>query len=333
MIKKIITFTACMLFAGPAAADQIKPLTDAVPAEVFRYGSTVISYCAGQLPDETQINKTFLMSRRDERAFEKAFASKQPFSTVVNSGVRSVRQFLLALRKKESMAVLFKCSWEFERSFVVQVTFDASENDDESSKPFTDVRIYGTSEDVPKPVLEFVKTSILQRGWFRLNKYKTVVAILVPVLFLAARLVPQALTHWGYISPKILDPDFPRPVTEVEWLEWKKGDTSCSICLEDDQGGLMAHLCPQPLHKFHQECWDGAMNRKRECPLCRVEIPLIRKEPCKTCNEVCPFMNGTSFAMARSLVFAGSWKAVYGPWLIGGGAAMLLADRLDARTD
>lgn len=190
MIKKFFVFIT--LLSGSIAA-VLQPLSDVPVIEVYKNGSTRFSYVCGALPDTSKTDKVLLLNRREGQWFEKTFTCKCPGSTVTESGVRAVGQFVLSLKKKASFSTFFKCSWDSSKSFVIQVVFDAKE---------TDVVIYASAKKCPKYLLEFAKAAILQRSWFALNKYKTAVVIALPVVFVLTRVYLLTKAHFDNAARK-----------------------------------------------------------------------------------------------------------------------------------
>jgi hypothetical protein len=344
MLRQIFFISLLSLFIAPLGATEVLRLTAAEPVPVFRWNKVNFSYCSGELPAAVVMAKTMALSRRDMKWLETTFKNKQPASVVAGPGFRFARQFLFALKKRESQALLFEYPSDASKSFVVQITYNVTQDElcESSPKaPWTDVTIYASSEKIPKHVLEFVKTCVLQRGWFRLNKYKTMVFVGLPITFVASRVLALWLKHCrGTGSKKGVCSSADSQISKPK----------CVICLEESGDFLCSDTCNCVEAIWHAECFgtfqEGCVQRKNFgltagiCTICRSHfsksiLVSLRPKKCERCSRFCLFAN-PSYRILKQDVFprtSGSFKSVYCPWAVGGTLALVAAHFADLRSN
>ena len=140
-------------------------LSEALPAVVsvalsstdagFKY-----SYC--RVSALTQpVDQTILVSRTDYAFLIKQFQAPQSAGVVNASKLRFIRQFVMAVKKRQSTQILLRCPFDEKMSFIVQLRFGLKVPG--AKKASTDVTIYGLWPTIPQQIFEFVKTSVEQK--------------------------------------------------------------------------------------------------------------------------------------------------------------------------
>lgn len=350
MLRQIFFISLLSLFIAPLGATEVLRLTAAEPVPVFRWNKVNFSYCSGELPAAVVMAKTMALSRRDMKWLETTFKNKQPASVVAGPGFRFARQFLFALKKRESQALLFEYPSDASKSFVVQITYNVTQDElcESSPKaPWTDVTIYASSEKIPKHVLEFVKTCVLQRGWFRLNKYKTMVFVGLPITFVASRVLALWLKHCrGTGSKKAAGQEGGVCSSAASQIS----KPHCVICFEEEGVFLCSNICNCLDAIWHAHCFGTSQESVAHgndwgetvgtCPICRKKFSesifvSLRPKKCERCSRCCLFAN-PSYRILKQDVFpgiSGSFKSVYCPWAVGGALALAAAHFADLRSN
>ena len=140
-------------------------LSEALPAVVsvalsstdagFKY-----SYC--RVSALTQpVDQTILVSRTDYAFLIKQFQAPQSAGVVNASKLRFIRQFVMAVKKRQSTQILLRCPFDEKMSFIVQLRFGVKAPG--AKKTSTDVTIYGLWPTISQQIFEFVKTSVEQK--------------------------------------------------------------------------------------------------------------------------------------------------------------------------
>ena len=161
MIKKVFIFMCALLLQGSGFC----VLSEALPAVVsvalsstdagFKY-----SYC--RVSALTQpVDQTILVRRTDYAFLIKQFQAPQSAGVVNASKLRFIRQFVMAVKKRQSTQILLRCPFDEKMSFIVQLRFGLKVPG--AKKASTDVTIYGLWPTIPQQIFEFVKTSVEQK--------------------------------------------------------------------------------------------------------------------------------------------------------------------------
>jgi hypothetical protein len=374
MLRQIFFISLLSLFIAPLGATEVLRLTAAEPVPVFRWNKVNFSYCSGELPAAVVMAKTMALSRRDMKWLETTFKNKQPASVVAGPGFRFARQFLFALKKRESQALLFEYPSDASKSFVVQITYNVTQDElcESSPKaPWTDVTIYASSEKIPKHVLEFVKTCVLQRGWFRLNQYKAMTCLGIVAVYVAVRCHQAYRTNTiigitkqvAMLSQQRDKASIPEEKKNLTDLINQLNDLQASLMPKTQDGAVDCYICGASFldELLLQRCsactavldacsdkvlcklCSDRLPNKNQCAFCRqcVAIPYFVPYCAPCCkvaitNNTCPTCKKV-FSMGESSVVVALLHKFLGPenlpWAVGGALALAAAHFADLRSN